>query len=212
MRPTGWTPARVCSSSTVRACSTPARAVDVIAFTHPHFLGASNLYRRHHGAEVWIHALDAENPLARSFTFDRRFERDFEETGLEALHLGGTRPASPFISTGTPCSCATWFSWRMGAPASTPTDRTNPPAKLAHGFGRRWPTGSCRGFVDGTMWRISASGGIDSGAYCTPRRPSDTMMRNPDPECQDALGRAGCRGASNTELMSTDEIFPGYRR
>lgn len=69
-----------------------SRPVDVIAFTHPHFLGACNLYRRHHGAEVWIHAADAENPLARSFEFDRRFERDFEEAGLEALHLGGHTP------------------------------------------------------------------------------------------------------------------------
>ena len=63
--------------------------VDAIAFTHKDFLGASNQYRRAHGAEVWIHARDAEHPLARPFPFDRRFEDDFEADGLAAKFIGG---------------------------------------------------------------------------------------------------------------------------
>ncbi len=63
--------------------------VDVIAFTHKDFLGAANQYRRAQGAELWIHAKDAEHPLAQPFPFDRRFESDFEENGLAAKFIGG---------------------------------------------------------------------------------------------------------------------------
>jgi hydroxyacylglutathione hydrolase len=66
--------------------------VDVIAFTHPHFLGASNLYRELFGAEVWIHAADAADPLARPYAFDRTFERAFSESGLEAHPIDGHTP------------------------------------------------------------------------------------------------------------------------
>lgn len=68
------------------------RPVDVIAFTHPHFLGACNLYRQAFGAEVWIHLADSLNPLARAYPFDRTFERGFAEFGLEALPIDGHTP------------------------------------------------------------------------------------------------------------------------
>jgi hydroxyacylglutathione hydrolase len=68
------------------------RPVDVIAFTHPHFLGAANLYRQSFGAEIWIHSADAVNPLARSYPFDRTFEHGFTEGGLEAWTIGGHTP------------------------------------------------------------------------------------------------------------------------
>jgi hypothetical protein len=74
---------------------TRIQPIDVIVFTHPHFLGASNLYRDHFGAEVWIHALDAENPLARPFPFDRKFANAFAESGLEAHPIGGHTPGFP---------------------------------------------------------------------------------------------------------------------
>ena len=67
-------------------------AVDVIAFTHKDFLGASNQYRAAYGAQVWIHEADAAHPLARPFPFDRRFAGDFAELGLEAKHTAGHSP------------------------------------------------------------------------------------------------------------------------
>ncbi|MEN8261196.1 MAG: MBL fold metallo-hydrolase [Pseudomonadota bacterium] len=66
--------------------------VDTIVFTHPHFLGASNLYRARFRAEAWIHAEDAKNSLARSFPFDTKFHGDFTEFGLEAYHIAGHTP------------------------------------------------------------------------------------------------------------------------
>jgi hydroxyacylglutathione hydrolase len=68
------------------------RPVEVIAFTHPHFLGACNLYRESFRAEVWIHTADALNPLARPYPFDRIFERGFIESGLEAQPIDGHTP------------------------------------------------------------------------------------------------------------------------
>lgn len=50
--------------------------MDYILFTHNDFLGASNLYRQHFNARVWIHARDAAHPNSRFFTFDRCFFPD----------------------------------------------------------------------------------------------------------------------------------------
>ncbi|MHB8764510.1 MAG: rubredoxin-like domain-containing protein [Deferrisomatales bacterium] len=90
------TPARAwwidCPSSLDR---TLPRA-DVITFTHHHFLGASNQYRELFGCGVQIHRLDAGHDLCRGFPFDRRFEADFAEDGLEAIHLGGHTPGFTF--------------------------------------------------------------------------------------------------------------------
>ena len=66
--------------------------VDIITFTHKDFLGASNQYRELFGAEVWIHEQDAEHPLARAFPFDRRFQGDFLESGIDAYHIDGHTP------------------------------------------------------------------------------------------------------------------------
>lgn len=64
----------------------PVRA---ILFTHHHFLGASNQYRRLWQADVWLHDLDAAQPLARWFDVDHRFSEDFTAFGIEAHHCGG---------------------------------------------------------------------------------------------------------------------------
>ncbi|MGR8942528.1 MAG: rubredoxin-like domain-containing protein [Gammaproteobacteria bacterium] len=64
----------------------PVRA---ILFTHHHFLGASNQYRRFWGAEVWLHELDAGTPLVGLFEIDHRFTDDFTAFGVEAHHCGG---------------------------------------------------------------------------------------------------------------------------
>ena len=65
---------------------------DVISFTHPDFLGASNQYRERFGADVWIHKLDAEHPLAQPFPFDRLFDKDFSADGITAHHVNGHTP------------------------------------------------------------------------------------------------------------------------
>ena len=66
--------------------------VTAIYFTHKDFMGASNQYRETWGAEVAIHARDAEHPLARPFPVDRPFEAGFETGGLEAVPIGGHTP------------------------------------------------------------------------------------------------------------------------
>lgn len=66
--------------------------VDVILFTHHHFLGASNLYRQHFLSGLYIHSLDSTHDLCRGFVFDKRFEENFTEHGIEAFHIGGHTP------------------------------------------------------------------------------------------------------------------------
>jgi hydroxyacylglutathione hydrolase len=66
--------------------------VDAIYFTHKDFLGASNQYRELWNAKVYLHALDAQHPLARSVPVDQPFNGDFTEHGIEAFHIGGHSP------------------------------------------------------------------------------------------------------------------------
>jgi glyoxylase-like metal-dependent hydrolase (beta-lactamase superfamily II) len=55
-------------------------------------MGASNQYRELWNAKVYLHALDAENPLIKSFPIDERFNDDFVVDGLAAYHIGGHTP------------------------------------------------------------------------------------------------------------------------
>lgn len=70
--------------------------VDTILFTHHHFMGASNQYRRLWNAKVWLHDLDAKHHLAALFDIDRRFTDDFIIYGIEAYHIGGHTPGFTF--------------------------------------------------------------------------------------------------------------------
>ena len=100
--------------------------VDVIAFTHKDFLGASNQYREHFGAEVWLHEKDTTHPLAQPFPFDRRFAGDFAERGIEAKHIGGHSPGFTVYLVGEtlfPCDLVSYGGARK---------RLNP-----HGAGAR---------------------------------------------------------------------------
>ena len=60
-----------------------------ILFTHLHFMGASNQYRKLWKAKVYLHALDADQPLSRPFPVDERFNNDFVFEGIAAYHIGG---------------------------------------------------------------------------------------------------------------------------
>lgn len=71
-------------------------SVDAILFTHHHFMGASNQYRRIWNAEVRLHELDAKHRLSASFDIDRRFSDDFVAYGIEAYHSGGHTPGFTF--------------------------------------------------------------------------------------------------------------------
>jgi hydroxyacylglutathione hydrolase len=66
--------------------------VEAIYFTHKDFMGASNQYRELWGAKVYLHALDAEIPIAKPFPVDYPFDGDFTEHGIEAFHIGGHSP------------------------------------------------------------------------------------------------------------------------
>lgn len=66
--------------------------VQNILFTHPHFMGASNQYRQLWQAKVWLHDLDADHPLIRSFPVDCRFTEDSVIDGIENYHIGGHTP------------------------------------------------------------------------------------------------------------------------
>jgi hydroxyacylglutathione hydrolase len=65
---------------------------DAILFTHLHFMGASNQYRKLWGSQVWLHELDANHPLVAQFTIDNRFTEDFSLYGIDAYHIGGHTP------------------------------------------------------------------------------------------------------------------------
>ncbi|WP_404359490.1 rubredoxin-like domain-containing protein [Methylotuvimicrobium sp. KM1] len=68
---------------------TPMQA---ILFTHHHFMGASNQYRKLWRAEVRLHDLDAQHTLSSSFDVDKRFTGDYFAYGIEAFHIGGHTP------------------------------------------------------------------------------------------------------------------------
>ena len=70
--------------------------VDVITFTHHHFLGASNQYRELFPATVQIHHLDSAHPICDAFTFDETFRGDFTDYGIEAFHIDGHTPGFTF--------------------------------------------------------------------------------------------------------------------
>jgi hydroxyacylglutathione hydrolase len=65
------------------------KPVDAILFTHLHFMGASNQYRKLWGSQVWLHELDAKHPLVALFDVDKRFTEDFNLYGIDAYHIRG---------------------------------------------------------------------------------------------------------------------------
>jgi hypothetical protein len=71
--------------------------MDKILFTHHHFLGASNLYRKYYTAFIWIHIRDAEHTLAKNHPFDKKFKNNFNIEGIiEAFHIDGHTPGFTF--------------------------------------------------------------------------------------------------------------------
>ncbi len=72
------------------------KPVDVITFTHHHFLGASNQYREHFSSNVCIHKLDSTHKICQAFTFDKTFQENFTEDGIETFHIDGHTPGFTF--------------------------------------------------------------------------------------------------------------------
>jgi len=67
-------------------------AVDVILFTHKDFIGAANQYRELWGAEVWLHALDAELSEVAQQSVTHKFTGNIEQLGVFGYHIGGHSP------------------------------------------------------------------------------------------------------------------------
>jgi len=67
-------------------------AVDIITFTHSHFVGAANMYQEKFGAELWMHQADTTHPILADIAFDNTFTANFTLSGVEAFHLGGHTP------------------------------------------------------------------------------------------------------------------------
>jgi len=72
------------------------KPMDVIIFTHHHFLGASNQYRDLFSSQVRIHKLDSAHKICQAFTFDVTFDANFTEDGIEAFHIDGHTPGFTF--------------------------------------------------------------------------------------------------------------------
>lgn len=70
--------------------------MDIITFTHHHFLGASNQYRGHFSSQVRIHKLDSVHDICQAFTFDKTFQENFREDGIEAFPIDGHTPGFTF--------------------------------------------------------------------------------------------------------------------
>ena len=70
--------------------------MDKILFTHHHFLGASNLYREHFTAFVWIHVKDSMHNIAKKHSFDNKFEYNFNINGIESFYINGHTPGFTF--------------------------------------------------------------------------------------------------------------------
>lgn len=71
---------------------TNIKPMDEIIFTHFHFLGASNLYRKYFSSKVSIHQSDSDFKLCRGFSFDNTFQTSFIKDGIEAIHIDGHTP------------------------------------------------------------------------------------------------------------------------
>ena len=71
-------------------------SMDKILFTHHHFLGASNLFRDYYTTFIWIHKKDSEHTLASRHPFDKKFEQNFELSGIKAFHIDGHTPGFTF--------------------------------------------------------------------------------------------------------------------
>ena len=72
--------------------------MDKIIFTHHHFLGASNLYRSYNTAFVWIHIEDSKHGMSQKHPFDKRFDTDFQLSGIKAFHINGHTPGFTFYA------------------------------------------------------------------------------------------------------------------
>lgn len=120
------------------SCFDPrAGSMDAIIFTHPHFLGASNLYRERHRAKVAIHEADTANPLCRGFTFDRPFADGHEDSGLRGMHIDGHTPGFNAYLYGDvlfACDYVFWNGERMKHNPFGPQDATEAGGRRLRGL------------------------------------------------------------------------------
>jgi glyoxylase-like metal-dependent hydrolase (beta-lactamase superfamily II) len=63
--------------------------VDILIFTHHHFLAAANLYQDYFNAELWIHEADSSNDVSKYYTFDETFTDQFNLENIKAFPIDG---------------------------------------------------------------------------------------------------------------------------
>ncbi|MBI4344242.1 MAG: MBL fold metallo-hydrolase [Euryarchaeota archaeon] len=83
--------------------------LDYILYTHPHFLGAGNLFKERFGCELWLHALDAKNSLCRGLELNKSFQEEFELRTAGARHIGGHTPGFCVYLYGTSLFVCDYF-------------------------------------------------------------------------------------------------------
>ncbi|MHA2049441.1 MAG: rubredoxin-like domain-containing protein [Promethearchaeota archaeon] len=71
-------------------------SIQVILFTHPHFLGAYALYQEHFKTKIWIHSKDSSNILTRNYNFDNRFQSNYNYAKIKAFQINGHTPGFTF--------------------------------------------------------------------------------------------------------------------
>ncbi|MBD3188163.1 MBL fold metallo-hydrolase [Candidatus Bathyarchaeota archaeon] len=63
-----------------------------VLFTHHHFLGSMNLYRKAFDGESWLHARDANHDIVHLFPVDHEFTGNIEVNGIKGYHVDGHTP------------------------------------------------------------------------------------------------------------------------
>lgn len=66
--------------------------VDMIMYTHHHFLGAGNLYQSRYGSSLAIHREDSGHDLCRGYRFNSLLGEKFDLDGIHGLHINGHTP------------------------------------------------------------------------------------------------------------------------
>jgi len=83
--------------------------VNAILFTHHHFMGASNQYRRLWNTKISLHNSDAAHPLLQSSTLTSDLPMTLSPMGLKLILSVAIHQGLPFISIATPCLSAIMF-------------------------------------------------------------------------------------------------------
>lgn len=63
--------------------------MNILLFTHHHFLAAANLYQEYFNSKLWIHEKDAFNSISTHYNFNKTFDFNFNYKEIKAYHIDG---------------------------------------------------------------------------------------------------------------------------